>query len=224
MTKFSRPNLLAALALAFVATGIAGGPTNNIDTMVIQETAQWRSQAPAFTQFVRSFTDLGGAPVTLGMAAIACLSLLIRRLPAAALLLAITVAGERLLVDQLKDWIGRPRPSVEPLWLMPQSLAFPSGHSANSMTAFVVVAMIATTARWRWAAGFAALVLAVLVGLSRVYLGVHWPSDVIGGWALGLFAVGCALDIGRRSGALPLEPKHDVVGGHFPPTREDKSP
>lgn len=224
MEKFSRPIGLAVLALAFLATGIAGGASNPIDATIIREMAQWRSETPRFTQFVHSFTDLGAAPVTLGAAAIACISLLGRRLPAAALLLAITVVGERLLVDLVKDWTGRLRPSLELLWHLPQSMAFPSGHAANSMTAFLAIAMMATSARWRWAACVAALTLSLLLGLSRVYLGVHWPSDVIGGWAFGLLAVGCALEIGRRSGALPLEPEHYVVGGHLAPAREDKSP
>jgi len=222
MIKFSRPGMLALLALFMFCAGVAAGPPNLVDVMAIMETAQWRLAAPEFTIFVGGFTDLGGAPITLGVTAIACLYLVLRRLPVAALLLAVTVAAERLMVDQLKEWVGRPRPSLEPLWLLPESMAYPSGHAANSMTAFVAVAMIATTMRWRWAASVAAVILSLLVGLSRVYLGVHWPSDVIGGWAFGLLAVGIALEIGRRSGALPLEPKHDVVGGHFSPPGEDK--
>ena len=224
MAKISRPIMLAVLAAFFVVAGVAGGPDNVFDAMVSRQAAAWRLAAPDSTQFVHRFTDLGSAPITLGISAIACLALLFRRLPAAALLLAVTVAGERLLVDQLKDWMGRPRPLLEPLWLVPQSFAYPSGHAANSMTAFLAVALIATTSQWRWAAAVAALILSLMVGLSRIYLGVHWPTDVLGGWAMGLLTVGCALEIGRRSGALPLELKHDVVGGHLAPSGERKAP
>ena len=223
MKFFSRPILLAALAIILVAAGVAGGPANPIDAMVIRETAQWRLSAPGFTQFVRSFTDVGGAAVTLSATALGTLFLLVKRFPVAALLLPATVIVERLTVDQLKDWIDRPRPALEPLWHLPQSMAFPSGHAANSMTAFVAVAVIATAARWRWAACVAAVILSLLVGLSRVYLGVHWPSDVIGGWAFGLLAVAISMAVGRRSGGLPFEPKHDVIGRHLPSPCEDKA-
>ena len=223
MANFSRPIGLVVLLLIFAMAGALGGPSNALDAAIIRETAQWRNAFPDFTRFMRGFTEIGGAPVTLGIAAMGSIYLVVTRRPAAALLLVITVAGERLLVEQLKDWVARPRPSLEPLWLIPQSLAFPSGHSANSVTAFAAVALVTTGSRWRWATTVSALVLSVMVGLSRVYLGVHWPTDVIGGWALGLLTVGCAVEIGHRSGALPLEPEHDVVGRHLSPSRKDEA-
>lgn len=223
MANISRPITLAALALVVVLAGVAGGPSSLIDELIIRRTAEWRQAMPGFTQFVRGFTDVGGAPITLGIATIACLYLIIRKLPFPALLLGITVAAERLFVEQLKDWVGRPRPSLESVWLMPQSLAFPSGHAANSMTAFLSVALIVTASRWRRATTVAAVIVSLMVGFSRVYLGVHWPTDVIGGWALGLLIVGSAIEVGRRSGALPLEPKHDVIGGHLAPSGERKT-
>ena len=220
MAKISRCLIFAALALLLLSAALIGGPTNQFDIMIISQTAAWRQAAPGFTRFALAFTDLGGASFTLGATGLALVALLSRRQPRLAMLLIITVLGERSLVDGLKDWIGRPRPALEPLWLMPHNLAFPSGHAANSMTAFLAVALLATTTQWRWAAAVAAIIISLLVGLSRVFLGVHWPTDVGGGWALGLFMVGGAFEIGRRSGALQLEPKHDVVGGHLAPSNE----
>lgn len=223
MAIFSRPITLLLLALTFLLAGYFGGPASALDRALIEYAAEVRAHAPGFTRFAASFTELGGGVVTIGLATFAALVLLLRRRAGAALLLAGAAIGERLLVDPLKDWIGRPRPSVEPLWLMPQSLAYPSGHSANSMAAFMAIALIAIPPTYRRAAAVGAFIVAILVGLSRITLGVHWPTDVIGGWALGLFCVGIALWIGRRSGALPLEPQHDVVGRHLPSAVEDKS-
>jgi undecaprenyl-diphosphatase len=156
------------------------------------------------------------------MTSAASLWLLLRRSPGQALLLALTVLIERFLVDACKGWFGRPRPQFDLHWL-PHSLAFPSGHSANSMTAYLATALILAPPAHRrpWAIGV--LILSLFIGLSRVYLGVHWPSDVIGGWALGLLAVGAALAVGERSGALHFEPQHQIVGRHVPALDEDEA-
>ena len=90
------------------------------------------------------------------------------------------------------------------------------------MTTYLAVAMMAFPPRIRRTAIILALGLALLVGLTRLVLGVHWPTDVIGGWTLGLFVVGLAVTVGERSAILPVEAKHDVVGGHLPPVTEDK--
>jgi undecaprenyl-diphosphatase len=105
-------------------------------------------------------------------------------------LIAIVVSG-RLLVEYLKLWIGRPRPDLEFQAVAVQSLAFPSGHAANSMTAFVAIALFCAPKSERKVALIAAIGASLLVGLSRPLLGVHWPSDVLGGWIFGLlWAVG----------------------------------
>lgn len=223
MAIFSRPMLLAGLMLVFLLAWLFGGPTNAFDRWAIENAAEVRAYAPSFARFAASFTHLGGGAVTLGIAAFAAAVLLTRRRFGAALLLTGTVLGERLLVDGLKAWIGRPRPAIDPFVLLPHSLAYPSGHAANSMAAFLAVALIATPGRYRWAVSVAALILGFLVGCSRVLLGVHWPSDVIGGWALGMVCAGIAVQIGERSGALLLEPQHDVVGRHGLPPGEEQS-
>ena len=82
------------------------------------------------------------------------------------------------------------------------------------MSAFLIIAMVAAPPRFRSAAMIAALLTSLAVGATRPYLGVHWPSDVIGGWALGLVAVWIVLRVGERSGVLAFEPQHDVVGRH----------
>lgn len=220
MTNFSNALIGAMLALLFVAAAAAGGRANGFEPAVMQLMAELRGDWPALTRIAVGLTNFGGAYVTLGVASAASLYLLLRRFPGQALLLAATVLLERSLVDWLKSWIGRPRPDFDVSWL-PQSLAFPSGHAANSMTAFLATAMIAAAPGLRRSAAIAAVMLSIIVGLTRIYLGVHWPSDVIGGWMLGLLAVGAALAIGGRSGVLLLEPQHQIVGRHRPPLDKD---
>ena len=85
----------------------------------------------------------------------------------------------RLVVSVLKSWFDRDRPPVVDHLVHASAAAMPSGHAANA--AFVAVALFVFVPRWRWwAVGGAGI-----VGLSRVLLGVHWPTDVLVGWFVG---------------------------------------
>jgi membrane-associated phospholipid phosphatase len=101
--------------------------------------------------------------------------------------------------------------------------SFPSGHSGNSMAVFAAIALIAVPRAWRRSALALAIAASIAIGLTRPYLGVHWPSDVVGGWALGLLAAGLAVAIGRRLGVSGLESQHQIVGGHELPLDEDQA-
>ena len=219
MSNFSRPYFLAALAFVAVMAALLGGPRNPIDVAALQWLARIRDFSPHLTSFVAILTQLGSAYATLGLGFAASLWLLWRGQRDKALLLAVAVAGERLVMDGLKLAIGRSRPPLEDIAALPQSSSFPSGHSGNSMAVFVSIALIAAPPAWRKAAAIFAMLMSVLVGITRPYLGVHWPSDVIGGWAFGLMAAGIAFAWGQRSGAI--EAQHEVVGRHLPPVRED---
>ena len=220
MNLLTRPWPIVALLALFVVAAMFGGPANSVEPALMKWVAGFRAGHADLVPLVAGITDLGSVYATLGVTALASLWLLLSRLPGCALLLSITVLIERLLVDAIKDWVGRPRPNFGVEWL-PHSLAYPSGHSANSMTAFLAAAVILAPAERRgpWAIG--ALVLSFAVGLSRIALGVHWPSDVIGGWVLGLIAVGVALWLGRRLGTL--KPEHQIIGRHRPALGQDEA-
>jgi membrane-associated phospholipid phosphatase len=220
MTIFFRPIFAASLATIFILAALAGGPANGLESALMEQMAAARANLPQLTRLAAVLTQLGSAPITLSVAGAGSLWLLLNRAPGRALLLAGSVIVERLLVDGLKEWIGRPRPHLE---ILPFSLAFPSGHSANSMTAFVATALLACPPRYRRVALAAGLFLTFVVGLTRVILGVHWPSDIIGGWSFGLLAVTMALIAGQRSGLLSLKAKHEIVGGHRLAPGEDKA-
>ena len=95
----------------------------------------------------------------------------------------IALGGSALLNLGAKQFFARERPS---LWesIAPESTySFPSGHAMGSMTLAAVLVLLAWRTRWRWWVALPALAFALLVGLSRVYQGVHYPSDILAGWA-----------------------------------------
>jgi undecaprenyl-diphosphatase len=220
MTFTSKTIATVALATIVLIAAFVGGPRNGLETQLMSWLAEHRAGATVAMSIASALTLAGSAFATLGTSAAAAIWLLLRQMPRHALLLAATVTCVRLFVDLLKDWVGRERPPLEHL---PHSMAFPSGHSANSMTAYLVIAIVAIPTRYRPTAIVAALLVSIVIGLTRVLLGVHWPSDVIGGWALGIFAAGIAATIGERSASLRLEAKHDVVAGHRAALNKDQA-
>jgi undecaprenyl-diphosphatase len=124
-----------------------------------------------------------------------------RRLAMLALVVGATFSG-MVLSSLLKALFGRPRPTVVPPLVEVHSASFPSGHSMLSAVVYLTLgALLArTTTRRRLRVYFIAVALGLtfVVGLSRVYLGVHYPTDVVGGWAAGaLWALLCALGAQR---------------------------
>src|SRR5262249_22347122 len=135
-------------------------------------------------------TTLGSAAVTLPLAAVAAVLLGVRRRFAEAAVLVVATAIIYTGVQELKDVTDRPRPP-DPLTGYSGS-GFPSGHAAHAIIYPWLALTMIVRLRPGMAGGTALLVagvaLAVLVGLTRVYLGVHYLSDVSGGWALGAAA------------------------------------
>ena len=97
---------------------------------------------------------------------------------------AIALGGSALLNIAAKQAFARDRPSLWESIAPEHNYSFPSGHAMGSATLACVLILLAWRTRWRWpmAASMAAFV--VLVGLSRVYLGVHYPSDILAGWSV----------------------------------------
>lgn len=142
------------------------------------------------TDVMQALTDLGSGGVTLAVATVAAIVFAARRRWAELGVLVGGVAIAHLAVSELKEAIERPRPpdALETI----ASDAFPSGHAANSM----IYVWLGATLAFRLTPGLAfrsvligvGIAIAALVGLSRIYLGVHYLSDVTAGWALGASA------------------------------------
>jgi undecaprenyl-diphosphatase len=147
---------------------------------------------------MRDVTALGSTSV-LALVTLAALGyLVILRRWGTALMLACAVAGGLAASHALKLLIERPRPDLVPHGVPVLTLSFPSGHATMSAVVYLTLgALLASLQPSRRAAVYllaVAVLLTVLVGFSRVYLGVHWPSDVLAGWALGAaWAAACLL-------------------------------
>ena len=95
----------------------------------------------------------------------------------------VAVIGSALLNVGAKQFFARDRPSLWESIAPENNYSFPSGHAMGSMTLALVLVLLAWPTRWRWPVMVAMIVFVAMVGLSRVYLGVHYPSDILAGWA-----------------------------------------
>ncbi|MFD2371973.1 phosphatase PAP2 family protein [Brevibacillus sp. GCM10020057] len=142
------------------------------------------------TAFFQVLTQLGNAVVLAPLGVVVIASLYAMRMRAEALCLLLTLGGGELLNELLKAVFARARPSDFHLIALPDSFSFPSGHAMIAPAFYCMLALIA--ARWlegrRWAVLVQPLTFAVviLLGLSRVYLGVHFMSDVLTGFCLSM--------------------------------------
>lgn len=178
-----------------LAEAVRGGSIQRFDDMVLvslrnPEHPETPRGPAGLTDVMRDITSLGGPPVILLVIFSVAGYLVLRRKYQPLLLLVVAAVGGALLDVGLKTLVGRGRPSIVPHLVGAYSMSFPSGHSLISMVVYLVLAALLSPElpdrRARVYVIAVALFLTFLIGVSRVYLGVHYPSDVLGGWSIGL--------------------------------------
>ena len=205
--------IVATMTFAELAEHVLAGGTQAFDVAILQ----WlhAHQSPLLTAVMTEMTYLGTGTVVITVVGVAALFLWhTEHKHSARLLLAATI-GNILLNGALKLVYHRPRPSVFAWQTTAVSSSFPSGHAMSATVVYGTVAyLLLRLQKHTWAKMLTlggAIILILLICLTRLYLGVHYPSDVLGGIVVGLaWAAFCmatleaSLALGRRraSGAI----------------------
>jgi membrane-associated phospholipid phosphatase len=159
--------------------------------MAIHKTAQ-----PQLDIFALSVTKFGSFWTAIPIfSAIALVLLLLKRWRSLAYVLT-TVLGSAVINRTVKEFMHRVRPDLWESSVHELSYAFPSGHAMTSMTLIAVLVVLAWNSQWRWLVLIFGSLFVVAIGWTRLYLGVHFPSDILAGWMVALaWAIGVNLII-----------------------------
>jgi undecaprenyl-diphosphatase len=158
-------------------------------------------RASAWTTLAHALSTIGSQIVLTPITVIVAVILLSRRRLVLTGLLIAAWGGALLLYNLTKHFVGRPRPPAD-IWLtnVGHSTSFPSGHATQSLATFAALALVG--AAWfskpRWPGLVLAVALAAGVGWSRVYLGVHWTTDVLAGWLIATAWISVVVWLARR--------------------------
>src|SRR5215210_2318094 len=222
-----RPELAPLLAIVLVAGGVwlfleLAGEVREGETRQIDEAILMSMRNPAdlsdplgprwLEEMERDFTALGGIGVLSVLTLAVSAFLALDRKGRAAILVLIAVGGALLLSALLKSGYQRPRPDLVPHGSYVYTTSFPSGHSmmsaATYLTLGALLARVQARRRLKVLLLVFATLLTLIVGFSRVYLGVHWPTDVLAGWTAGaIWALICWLITRRLQHQGHVEPE-----------------
>lgn len=181
-------SIAAVFLFGWLAEDVFEGETISFDETV--RNAVHQTATPLLTDAMKVFTFIGSTVFLVGLFLVVAFALYYLKHKRALVLFAITMVGEVILLTSLKRSFQRARPEPFFGYVLPDSFSFPSGHSLSSFCFYGILAWLITARMenrklkiivWTLAAS-----IILLVGLSRIYLGVHYPSDVLAGFAAGL--------------------------------------
>lgn len=187
------------LCLAEAVSGFALGLERDALRDLHAATSPWLDPT------MRQVSRYGGGYGAAVAATVVTCALLAARAWRPALRFAVSVSGGAW-DSALKPLVERPRPHLWPGVEHPSTWSFPSGHATSSAAFVAALAVLAWPTRWRWPALVAGALAAAFVGFSRLQLGVHYPSDVLGGWALATGWVLLISGLARRIAGSPAAP------------------
>lgn len=198
------PALAAVLTLSFVAAavaiaifaqlaeGVLEGDTQGFDEAVLTWFQTHRT--PGLNRVMLEITALGSGSVIIMVVLLASVFLWLTHHKWSVYVLLLVVFGSKLLNTMLKGGFGRERPSIVESITDVNSLSFPSGHAMSSIVAYGSIAYLISRLEPSWRLRYAIWIFVILlvlaIGVTRMYLGVHYPSDVIGGYLAGVAWVG----------------------------------
>jgi undecaprenyl-diphosphatase len=175
-----------------VAEQVTEGDAHEIDRMILLALREGPDDpvGPAWLEYaVADITALGGYAVLTLLVSFAGIYLLLQKHVGAVVAMVGSIVTGTLAVAVFKAFFDRARPDVVEHLTHATSSSFPSGHASAATLTYLTLGLMVASAqnrmRTRAFIVFSALLIAVLVGFSRVYLGVHWPSDVVAGWGFG---------------------------------------
>src|SRR5262249_39048496 len=194
----------------------SGSPITGADRRIINLVATLRT--PELDHVMLFVTFLGNGQTIIVLAAVALLIALLARRYERAVLILLSLAASSLFFSVIKLLVGRPRPPLEAARIVQGGFSFPSGHATVSATFYGTIAYIlirhVKSEVVKVLIGLVADLLVVALGLWRVSLGVHYPSDVVAGWIAGAFwlvLVAVAQHVWSPQSAKPLSSGQRIV-------------
>jgi undecaprenyl-diphosphatase len=186
---------VGTLGFIIISVFVTKGTTDYFDMIVLQSLRTTGNLAhpigPRWLfEMMRDITSLGGATIVFLITLFVFGYLIMKKQYSMLFLVLAAVIGGALIDLELKEIFSRIRPQIVPSLIMERSYGFPSGHSMMSAVIYLSLASLIARLQKRWREKIYIIAVAVLlsfmIGISRIYLGVHYPTDVFGGWSLGL--------------------------------------